>query len=52
MDLAEKFRMTSSCQTIKILSLTVDKAYPVEHAEKIQTRYGKAILLALKESPL
>jgi hypothetical protein len=51
MNLAAKFRMTSSCQTFRISSLTVDKPYPKKRAEKIQTRYGEAVLLTLKESP-
>jgi hypothetical protein len=29
----------------------VDSPYPMESAEKIQTRYGEAALLTLKESP-
>jgi hypothetical protein len=50
-DPATKFRMTSSCQTVRIPSLPVDRSYPIERAEKIQTRYGEAVLLTLKESP-
>jgi hypothetical protein len=51
MDLVEKFKMVSSCQTVKISSLTKDKPYLIEHVERIQTRYGEAILLTLRESP-
>jgi len=45
-----KFKMTSACQTIRITSLKTDSSYPIERAEKVQTRYGEAILLTLKES--
>jgi hypothetical protein len=47
----EKFKTTLSCQTVKILSLKVDKPYPVEQAEKIPNRYGEAFLLTLRETP-
>jgi hypothetical protein len=50
MDLVEKFKMSSSCQTVKDSSLTVDKTYLIEHVERVQTRYGEAILLTLRES--
>jgi hypothetical protein len=51
MELATKFRMTSSSQTVKIPSLMVERPYSMERAEKIQTRYSEAVLLTLKESP-
>jgi hypothetical protein len=51
MDLAAKFKMTSSCQTVRIPSLKMDSLYPIERAEKFQTRYGKTVLLTLQESP-
>jgi len=45
-----KFKMTSACQTIRLTSLKTDSPYPIERAEKVQTRYGEAVLLTLKES--
>jgi hypothetical protein len=48
MDLAAKFKMTSSCQTVRIPSLKMDSPYPIERTEKIQTRYGETVLLSLK----
>jgi len=45
-----KFKMTSACQTIRITSLKTDSSYPIERAENVQTRYGEAVLLTLKES--
>jgi len=50
MDLSVKFRMTSACQTVRITSLKNDISYPRERAQKLQTRYGEAVLLTLKES--
>jgi hypothetical protein len=50
MDLSAEFRMTSACQTVGITSLKTDISYPIERAEKLQTRYGEAVLLTLKES--
>jgi hypothetical protein len=50
MDLSAKFKMTSSCRTVGVSSVKMDIPYPIERAEKIQTRYGDTILLALKES--
>jgi hypothetical protein len=51
MDLVEKIKMASSCQTLKVSSLTKDKPYQIEHVERVQTRYSEAILLTLRESP-
>jgi len=45
-----KFKMTSACHTVKITSLKTDSSYPIERAEKVQTKYGEAVLLTLKES--
>jgi hypothetical protein len=52
MDLVGKFKMASSCQTVKVSSLMKDKPYLIEHVEKVQIRYGEAVLLNLRESPL
>jgi len=51
MDLAAKF-MISSCQQTKITSLKIDTPYPIQHAERVVTKYGEAILLTLlSQSP-
>ena len=52
MDLSMKFKMTSSCQTIKIPSLKIDRSYNIERVEKVRTKYGEAVLLTLQDSPL
>ena len=46
-----KFKMSLSCQAIKLPSLKMNTAYPIERAEKLQARFGEAILLTLQESP-
>ena len=51
MDLSAKFKMISSCQQIKITSLRDNTPYPIERVEKVQTKYGEAIILTLQESP-
>jgi len=44
--------MVTACQQTKITSLKIDMPYPIEHAERVQTKYGEAILLTLRaESP-
>jgi hypothetical protein len=43
--------MASSCPVIKITSLKMNSSYPIERAEKLQTRFGEAIVLTLQKSP-
>jgi len=50
MDLTTKFKMVTSCQQTKITSLKIDTPYPIERPEKVQTKYGEAIILTLQES--
>jgi len=50
MDLSAKFKMISSCQQIKIMSLGINTPYPIERTEKVQIKYGEAIVLTLQES--
>jgi len=45
MALTAKFKMVTSCQQIKITSLKDNTPYPIERAEKVQTKYGEAIIL-------
>ena len=49
MDLSAKFKMITSCQQTKITSLK-NNTYPIERAVRVQTKYGEAILLTLRES--
>jgi len=50
MDLSAKFKLVTSCQQIKITSLRDNTAYPIERAERVQTKCGEAIILTLQES--
>jgi hypothetical protein len=49
MDLTTRFRITASSKVVKITSLTRDFLYPIELAEKIQTHFGKVVLLTLQQ---
>jgi hypothetical protein len=49
MDLLENLRWLLP---VNVSSLMKDKPYLIEHVEEIQTRYGEAVLLTLRESPL
>jgi len=52
MDLTTKFKMVTSCQPTKFTSLRIGTPYPTERAERVQTKYGEAILMTLRaESP-
>jgi len=37
--------MVASSQQTKITSLKIDMPYPIEHAERVVTKYGEAILM-------
>jgi hypothetical protein len=50
MNLSMKFKMISPCQPSKITSFKMTTLYPIERAEKLQTKLGGAILLTLQES--
>jgi hypothetical protein len=43
--------MTAACPTVKISALRTDCSYPIERAEKLQTRFGETVLFTLQESP-
>jgi len=52
MDLSSKFRMISACEQIKISALKQNAPYPIERAERVQTKYGETFLATLRaESP-
>jgi len=52
MDLVTKFKIVASCQQTKITSLKIFMPYPIEHAERVVTKYGEAILMTLQsQSP-
>ena len=44
--------MISSCEQIKISALKQNVLYPIERAERVQTKYGETVLVTLRtESP-
>ena len=52
MDLSSKFKMLSSCEQINIGALKQNVPYPIERAERVQTKYGETVLATLRaESP-
>ena len=51
MDLDRKFEIASSCRSVSLGSLKPDRAYPIVHAERINTRYGQSVLVAIVDSP-
>jgi len=40
--------MVTSCQQTKFTSLKIGTPYPIELAERVQTKYGEAILVTLR----
>jgi hypothetical protein len=50
MALVARFKEASTCYTIKLSSLQNDRPYPISHAERIDTRYGPAVLLSIRDS--
>jgi len=44
--------MLSACEQIKISALKQNVSYPIERAERVQTKYGETVLATLRaESP-
>ena len=41
-------KMVASSQQTKITCLKIDMPYSIEHAERVVTKYGKAILMTLQ----
>ena len=50
MELDRNFQMASACRSLTIGSLRPDQQYPVVHAERVNTRYGPSVLLAILEN--
>jgi len=51
MDLSRKIQELDSCYNMKLSSLQVDRKYPITFAERISTRFGPAIVLAIRDTP-
>ena len=50
MNLAAKFELATSCQSVSIRDIVVDKKYPVVHPKRIITKFGSTTLLTLHDS--
>jgi len=51
MDLSRRIQELDSCYSMKLSSLQVDRKYPITYAERIATRFGPAIVLAVRDKP-
>ena len=51
MELSRKIQELDSCYSMKLSSLQVDRKYPTTHAERIGTRFGPAVVLAIRDEP-
>jgi hypothetical protein len=51
MELDRKFEIATSCRLVSLGSLEHDRAYPIVHVERINTRYGQSVLVAIMVSP-
>ena len=49
--LSRKIQVVDSCYSIKVSSLQVDIKYPITHDEKGATRFGPAIVFAIRDTP-
>ena len=51
MKLDRKFEIPTSYRSVSLGSLEPDRAYPIVHAERKNTRYGHSVLVAIMDSP-
>ena len=51
MELDRKFEIAMSCRSISLGSLVLERAYPIVHAQRINTRYGLIVLVAIVDTP-
>jgi nicotinamidase-related amidase len=51
MELSRKIQELDSCYSMKLSSLQVDRKYPITHAERIGTRFGPAVVVAIRDAP-
>ena len=51
MELERKFEIATSCRSVSLGSLEHDREYPIVHAERINTCYGRSVLVAIMDSP-
>jgi hypothetical protein len=51
MDLVRKFQDATSCHSVKISSLEVDRKYSITRAERIITKFGPNVLKSIRNAP-
>jgi hypothetical protein len=51
MELSRKIQEVDSCYSMKLSSPQVDQKYPITHAEGVATRFGPAIVVAIRDTP-
>ena len=51
MELDRKIIIATSFRSVSLRFLEHDQQYPIVHAERINTRYGQSVLLAILDSP-
>jgi len=51
MELDRKFEIAKPYRSVSLGSLEPDQQYPIVHAERLNTRYGLSVLLAILDSP-
>lgn len=50
MELAKKFEEATSCQSVNISSLEMDKKYPIVRAQRISSKFGPTVSLTIRDS--
>ena len=52
MDLKTKFQAETSCNSVKISALEVERKYPIIRAERIETKFRISVLFNILDSPI
>ena len=52
MDIKTRFQAATSCSSVKIGTLEVERKYPIIHAERVETKFGQSVLLTILDSPM
>jgi putative transposon-encoded protein len=50
MDLGRKFQDATSCHSVKMSSLKVDRKYPITFTEKTVTKFGSTVLISIRDT--
>ena len=52
MDIKTRFQAATSCTFVKIAALEVERKYPIIRAERVETKFGPAVLLTILDAPI